>query len=112
MYPDAAGVALVVDEAKIAKAIHQAVHKGAIDSDHFGQSLLSDLRNEGVEIVRGVELRHEDEGTSQALLAGVAAAVNQSSLGLQAAEEQEFHKEFEHGTLFAKDAEHFRALNS
>ena len=112
MYPDATVVALVLNEATVAKAIHQAVHKGTIHSDHFSQSFLSDMRNEGLEIVRRVELCHEEEGTSQALLAGAAAAVNQGSLGLHGAEEQEFHEEVEHSAFFVEDAEHFGSLNS
>ena len=112
MYPDAAVVALVLDEAKVAKAIHQAVYKGAIHSDHFRQSFLSDLRNEGLAIVGRVVLGHKEEGTSQALLAGAAAAVNQGSLGLHAAKEEEFHEEVEHSAIFAEHAEHFSALNS
>src|ERR1700679_575671 len=82
MHPD---TTVVVDESKLAKAIHEEAHPRARRSDHLRECLLRYLRNQRLLLPRGAELRHQEQNSRQSLFAGVEELIHQIGLGAHTA---------------------------
>ena len=101
-----ADAAVVLDEAELAKAIHEEADAGAGGADHLRQSFLGDGRNEGFRLTRLAKFGHQEKDSCQALLAGVEELIDQIGLGAHAPAQQEFQVHIGEGTLLVHDADH------
>ena len=92
-----ADAAVVLDEAELAKAVHEEADAGAGGADHFGEGFLGDGGDEGFGFAGLAEFGHEEEGAGEAFFAGVEELVDEVGLGLHAAGEEEVEEEVGEG---------------
>ena len=83
----------ILDQAKLAKTIHEKADAGSRGADDFRQGLLRDLGNQSMRITRLAEFRHEQKGSRQSLLAGVEELINEISLDAHTARHQELQEQ-------------------
>src|SRR5271167_1438480 len=69
--------AIVFDEAELAEFVHEEIDAGARGADHFRERFLGDFGQDSLRFVFGAVAGQQQQGASQALLAGIKKLVNQ-----------------------------------
>ena len=80
---------VVLDIAKISKAIHEVADARPGRADHLRESLLGDWRYKHLGLTGLTELCHQKECSRQSLLAGIEELINKVFLGADATQEHE-----------------------
>ncbi len=106
-----ADAAVVLDEAELAKAVHEEADAGAGGADHFGEGFLGDGGDEGFGLAGFAEFGHEEEGAGEAFFAGVEELVDEVGLGLHAAGEQEAEEGVGEGGVVVEGLDHLIAID-
>jgi hypothetical protein len=106
-----ADAALVLDEAELAKAVHEEADAGAGGADHFGEGFLGDGGDKGFGLAGLAEFGHEEEGAGEAFFAGVEELVDEVGLSFHAASKEEAEEEVGEGVVLVEGADHLVAID-
>ena len=101
-----ADATVVVNEAALAKAVHEETDAGASGADHLRECFLRDLRDQSFRLSRFAELGHQQENSGEALFAGIEKLIYKIGLGAHAASEQKLEEEIGERMLFVHYADH------
>ena len=84
--------AVVLNEAKLAKAVHKEADSRSGGTDHLGKCFLSNGWYEFLWFTRLAKFRHQKENARQSFFAGIEELIYQIGLSSHTASEQEFHE--------------------
>jgi hypothetical protein len=103
--------AVVLDEAEFSEFVHEEIDAGAGGADHFGEHFLGNFGEHSLRFIFLAVAGEEQEGASEALLAGVEELVYQVLFDADVSGKHERDEAVGKGVLMVEDADHFLLFN-